>query len=204
MTPDRRPPGPRRGARALLALAAAGTLALLTAAPVAAHVLIETVEPRGDGSARLTFTFDHGCDGEPTDGLRVTLPAGVEALGAGQPSGWTSEVTDDAVAWAGEPVPDGERAAFTLDVRVTGSPVRRSSSRRCRTARPGPRTRGRTPTRREPARHPRSSRRRRRSPRARRGGRVPDTDRSARRGGRARGGRRRRRGRGVVPPSRAG
>uniref|UniRef100_UPI0005BBAF6F DUF1775 domain-containing protein n=1 Tax=Cellulosimicrobium cellulans TaxID=1710 RepID=UPI0005BBAF6F len=122
MTPDRRPPGPHRGARALLALAAAGALALLTAAPATAHVLIETVEPRGDGTSRLTFTFDHGCDGEPTDALRVTLPAGVEALEAGQPAGWTAEVTEDAVAWAGEPVPDGERAAFTLDVRVTGEP----------------------------------------------------------------------------------
>ncbi|WP_163186590.1 DUF1775 domain-containing protein [Cellulosimicrobium sp. SL-1] len=122
MTPDRRPPGPHRGARALLALAAAGALALLTVAPAAAHVLIETVEPRGDGTSRLTFTFDHGCDGEPTDALRVTLPAGVEALDAGQPAGWIAEVTDDAVAWAGAPVPDGERAAFTLDVRVTGEP----------------------------------------------------------------------------------
>ncbi|OLT52615.1 DUF1775 domain-containing protein [Cellulosimicrobium sp. CUA-896] len=41
-------------------------------------------------------------------------------LAAGQPDGWTSEVSDDAVRWEGEPVPDGERAAFTVDVRVTG------------------------------------------------------------------------------------
>ena len=110
----------RRGSRVLTAVAAAGALAVLTAGPAAAHVLIETVEPHGDGTSTLTFTFDHGCDGEPTDALRVTLPEGVEALAAGQPDGWTSDVTDDAVAWSGEPVPDGERAAFTLDVRVTG------------------------------------------------------------------------------------
>ncbi len=117
--PQRSRPG-RRGSRVVLAAVGAGTLAVLTAGPAGAHVLIETVEPHGDGTSTLTFTFDHGCDGEPTDALRVTLPEGVEALAAGQPDGWTSEVTDDAVAWSGEPVPDGERAAYTLDVRVTG------------------------------------------------------------------------------------
>ena len=110
----------RRGSRVLTAVAAAGALAVLTAGPAAAHVLIETVEPHGDGTSTLTFTFDHGCDGEPTDALRVTLPEGVEALAAGQPDGRTSDGCADAVAWTGEPVPDGERAAFTLDVRVTG------------------------------------------------------------------------------------
>ncbi|MBN0038904.1 DUF1775 domain-containing protein [Cellulosimicrobium cellulans] len=120
MTGRRRTRPGGRGSRVAVALAAAGALAVLTAGPAAAHVLIETVEPHGDGTSTLTFTFDHGCDGEPTDALRVTLPEGVEALGAGQPDGWTSDVGADAVAWTGEPVPDGERAAFTLDVRVTG------------------------------------------------------------------------------------
>ena len=107
-------------ARPLVVLAlAAGALAA-TAGPAAAHVLIETVEPRGDGTTTITFTFDHGCDGEPTSALRVTMPDGVEALGAGQPDGWEAELDPGAVSWAGEPVPDGERAAFTLDVRVTG------------------------------------------------------------------------------------
>ena len=109
-----------RASRLVAVAVTTGALAVLAVGPAAAHVLIETVEPHGDGTSTLTFTFDHGCDGEPTDALRVTLPEGVEALAAGQPDGWTSDVTDDAVAWSGEPVPDGERAAFTLDVRVTG------------------------------------------------------------------------------------
>ncbi|MCB7135610.1 DUF1775 domain-containing protein [Cellulosimicrobium marinum] len=106
--------------RALAVGVLAGGAVLATVAPAAAHVLIETVEPLGDGTARITFTFDHGCDGEPTDALRVTMPAGVEALAADQPDDWTSELTPDAVAWEGEPVPDGDRAAFTVDVRATG------------------------------------------------------------------------------------
>ncbi|WP_454042023.1 DUF1775 domain-containing protein [Cellulosimicrobium sp. Marseille-Q8652] len=111
---------PLRRATAALVLAAAGVVA--ASSPAAAHVLLETVEPLGDGTARITFTFDHGCDGEPTDALRVTMPEGVELLAADQPDGWTSEVGVDGVAWSGEeaPVPDGERAAFTVDVRVTG------------------------------------------------------------------------------------
>jgi periplasmic copper chaperone A len=118
---SRRTGRPRRAARATLGalgLAAAGVV--LAAGPAAAHVVVETVEPRGDGTTTLTLTFDHGCDGEPTDALSVTMPDGVEALAAGQPEGWTSRVSDDAVSWEGDPVPDGERAAFTVDVRVTG------------------------------------------------------------------------------------
>ncbi|WP_435737978.1 DUF1775 domain-containing protein [Cellulosimicrobium sp. PMB13] len=104
----------------VLALAAVGVG--VAAGPAGAHVLIETVEPHGDGISTITFTFDHGCDGEPTDTLRVTMPEGVELLAATQPDGWTSAVGGDGVTWSGEeaPVPDGERAAFTVDVRVTG------------------------------------------------------------------------------------
>jgi uncharacterized protein YcnI len=96
-------------------------MCLVPAAPAAAHVLIETVEPNGDGTATLTFTFDHGCEGEPTDTLKVTMPDGVEALAAGQPEGWTAELEPGSVRWAGKAVPDGDRAEFTLDVRVTGT-----------------------------------------------------------------------------------
>ncbi|MBE1875660.1 DUF1775 domain-containing protein [Myceligenerans pegani] len=112
---------PRVGARGLLSVLAAGVLCLLPAAPAAAHVLIETVEPNGDGTTTLTFTFDHGCEGEPTHMLHVTMPDGVEALAADQPGGWTADVGPGYVHWQGDPVPDGDRAEFTLDVRVTGT-----------------------------------------------------------------------------------
>lgn len=107
--------------RRLAVAAAVLLLCLVPAAPAAAHVLIETVEPNGDGTSTLTFTFDHGCDGEPTDALEVTMPDGVEAVAAGQPDGWTAEVAPESVRWTGEPVADGDRAEFTLDVRVTGT-----------------------------------------------------------------------------------
>ncbi|MBD8079618.1 DUF1775 domain-containing protein [Cellulosimicrobium arenosum] len=116
-----REPSPRRRApRIVLGGLAAAALVLLPAVPAAAHVTVGSVEPNGDGTSRITFTFDHGCDGEATDAVRVTMPAGVEALAAGQPDGWTADVSADAVSWEGEPVPDGERAELTLDVRAEG------------------------------------------------------------------------------------
>ncbi|MDR7381085.1 DUF1775 domain-containing protein [Promicromonospora iranensis] len=107
--------------RRLATGAAVVLLCLVPAAPAAAHVLIETVEPNGDGTATLTLTFDHGCEGDPTDTLEVSMPDGVEALAAGQPDGWTAELEPGSVLWAGKAVPDGDRAEFTLDVRVTGT-----------------------------------------------------------------------------------
>jgi periplasmic copper chaperone A len=112
---------PSTAGRRLVVTVAVGLLCLVPAAPAAAHVLIETVEPNGDGTATLTFTFDHGCEGEPTDTMDVTMPDGVEALAADQPDGWTADVEPGSVRWEGEPVPDGDRAEFTLDVRVTGT-----------------------------------------------------------------------------------
>ncbi|MBD5785704.1 DUF1775 domain-containing protein [Cellulosimicrobium terreum] len=111
---------PDRVRRAVGAALAAAALVVLPALPASAHVLIETVEPNGDGTATITFTFDHGCDGEPTDALRVAMPDGVEAVGATQPDGWTSVVQPRSVSWQGEPVPDGDRIAFELEVRVEG------------------------------------------------------------------------------------
>lgn len=103
------------------AVLAMPALLLVPAAPAAAHVIIESVEPRGDGTSRLTFTFDHGCEGgAPTDELRVSVPDGVDVLVAESPEGWSNESTADTVHWRGEPVPDGVRAEFILDVQVTG------------------------------------------------------------------------------------
>lgn len=118
--PHRRGRATRAGGTALAVLTLATVAVAAAAGPAAAHVVVETVEPRGDGTATLTLTFDHGCDGEATYALAVAMPDGVEVLAAGQPEGWTSEVAGDAVRWEGDPVPDGERAAFTVDVRVTG------------------------------------------------------------------------------------
>lgn len=111
----------RRGAgRAGVVVLAAGLGVLVGAGPAAAHVLVESVQPRGDGTSTVTFVFNHGCDGEPTEALAVTLPDGVEVVAVGQPEGWSSHVSDRTLHWHGDPVPDGQRAELTIDVRLTG------------------------------------------------------------------------------------
>ncbi|GIG39287.1 DUF1775 domain-containing protein [Cellulomonas phragmiteti] len=111
----------RHGRRAALVALVATAGVLAGASGAAAHVLIESVQPHGDGTSTVTLVFDHGCDGAPTRALTVTLPDGVEALAADQPPGWSADLTARTVGWHGTPVPDGQRAEYTLDVRVTGT-----------------------------------------------------------------------------------
>ena len=63
-----------RRARAAAALGLAALLTVAGTQGAAAHVLLETATPNGDGTTTLTFSFEHGCDGAPTTGLDVTLP----------------------------------------------------------------------------------------------------------------------------------
>jgi len=111
---------PRRG-RAAAALGLAALLTVTGVQGAAAHVLLETATPNGDGTTTLTFSFEHGCDGAPTTGLDVTLPAGVEAVSTAQPEGWAAEQEPGVVRWAGTPVADGTAARFELVARVTGT-----------------------------------------------------------------------------------
>jgi periplasmic copper chaperone A len=115
MNPARRTP--RRAALAV----AVTVLVLLPAAPAAAHVSVDRVEPGDDGTSAVTFVFDHGCDGAPTDAVQVSMPDGVEALAAVAPDGWTVDVTADQVRWEGEPIEDGEVTELTVDVQMVGT-----------------------------------------------------------------------------------
>lgn len=113
---------PRRlPARVGLAALATAIGVLTAAAPATAHVLIESVDPHPDGTSTVTFTFEHGCDGEPTRALTVTVPDGVDPLTTAQPEGWSAAIHSRQVHWHGDPVPDGQHATFTLDIRVTGT-----------------------------------------------------------------------------------
>lgn len=106
------------------AAAAIGLAALLTVTGVqgaAAHVLLETATPNGDGTTTLTFSFEHGCDGAPTTGLDVTLPAGVEVVSTAQPEGWAAEQEPGVVRWEGTPVADGTAARFEIVASITGT-----------------------------------------------------------------------------------
>ncbi|WP_428964840.1 DUF1775 domain-containing protein [Micromonospora fluostatini] len=91
-----------RWSRALAAAALATVASLaLTATPAAAHVELTTAQPNGDGTATLTFSFDHSCDGSPTTELVVAVPDGVTATGTVTPDGWSGAVAGDRVTFTG-------------------------------------------------------------------------------------------------------
>ncbi|MER7165679.1 DUF1775 domain-containing protein [Micromonospora sp. NPDC000207] len=101
--------------------AAAGVLACLVvgAGPAAAHVEVTGAQPNGDGSATLTFAFDHSCDGSPTTELVVALPEGVTATDTVAPSGWSGSVTGNRVTFVG---PGLETAEVGVTARLVGRP----------------------------------------------------------------------------------
>lgn len=105
--------------RTVAALGVAVGWLLLLAAPAQAHVLLDSVTPRGDGTVDLVFTFDHGCSKqEPTDELTMQIPDHTAVLSATEPQGWTHRIEDGTIHWTGPGIPDGRRAAFGVTARV--------------------------------------------------------------------------------------
>jgi uncharacterized protein YcnI len=71
----------------LRALAALTTLAAASLA--SAHVVLEEPVALAGSSYRATFRIGHGCDGNPTTGIRVYVPAGVQGAKPMPKAGWT-------------------------------------------------------------------------------------------------------------------
>lgn len=101
---------------ALFALAL-GALAM----PASAHVNAGA-EATDEGLVRIALSFSHGCEGEPTVGLRARIPEGATEVTAEDVEGWTSEVTDTQVAWTGGSIPDHQEAEFAFTARLTQAP----------------------------------------------------------------------------------
>ncbi len=70
--------------RAALAAAFAG----LSAAPVSAHVTLETRQAAVGGYYKAVLAVPHGCAGSPTVKLRVRIPEGVIAVKPQPKAGW--------------------------------------------------------------------------------------------------------------------
>lgn len=69
----------------------------------------------------VTFSFTHGCDGSPTEALRIQLPDGTTEVASQNPSGWTSEVTSGELRWTGGPAIDGTETSFTAAMKLTST-----------------------------------------------------------------------------------
>lgn len=91
------------------------------AKPAFAHVEIGPSSVDPSGAASVTFTFDHGCSGQPTTSLRVQIPGGVSDVVPGPVAGWQTAVTPTEFSWTGGSIPDHEEANFTATMQVSGA-----------------------------------------------------------------------------------
>ncbi len=71
----------------LLALAVLGA-----AGGAQAHVIIQPKTAPPGAQQMLRFVVGHGCDGQPTTGLRVDFPAGVDQIRPRPKAGWSLAV----------------------------------------------------------------------------------------------------------------
>ena len=91
----------------------------------AAWAHVEVSPSRVPAGATQAFTVEVPTEKEvPTIEVRLELPEGFEAVGAGAPAGWRAEVRGNALVWSGGeiPVANSERFAFEATVpREAGS-----------------------------------------------------------------------------------
>jgi uncharacterized protein YcnI len=134
-----RPPRPIRTRRLT---AAAGILlstvaVLALTAPAGAHVQSSEEPVAAGGRTPVTFSFDHGCNGQPTTYLRVQIPPGVTDVVPEDQPGWTSTVSGDELRWDGGSIPDGQTASFVAVMTIDqpeGTVVRFPTIQGCPTA----------------------------------------------------------------------
>jgi uncharacterized protein YcnI len=109
----------------------------LSAAPAAAHVLLENKEAAVGSQIKAVFIVPHGCSNTDTLKLRVKIPEGVIAVEPESKEGWTVATTKGKYAadydyqggkvsegvqevdWSGGRVPAKTRDTFTVDLVLT-------------------------------------------------------------------------------------
>lgn len=106
---------PRLHRGLILALLAGPALVL----PAAAHVTAGVTEARAGERIDIALTIEHGCAGQPTDTLRVAIPAGLEQIEPEPKTGWQVSASDSEIAWTGGSVPDHHHEKFALSAVVS-------------------------------------------------------------------------------------
>ncbi|GIJ80940.1 Uncharacterized protein YcnI [Micromonospora phaseoli] len=115
----------------VVAAATVITYLALGTAPAAAHVEVAGAQPNGDGTATLTFGFDHSCDDSPTTEMVVTLPTGVTATATVTPGGWSAGVAGDRVTFTGAGLETGELGVTVRIVARPGDTLHFPALQRC-------------------------------------------------------------------------
>lgn len=87
---------------------------LAGAAPASAHIDPDPAEAPAGSEQRIGFTVEHGCDTSPTIQLDMRIPEGVTDVRPEPPAGWTGDIVDDVVTFAGGPLPADVEGTFTI------------------------------------------------------------------------------------------
>lgn len=106
--------------RLLLLLASTAAAVMVTATAADAHTTARA-EAGPAGATVVTWSFSHGCEGRPTIGLRVRIPAGARNVTAADAPGWTANVSPTEIHWTGGSIPDGTTARFTASMVLAES-----------------------------------------------------------------------------------
>ena len=107
--------------RFLIASAASLTALVALAGPAAAHAEANATAEAA-GRTGVTVSLTHGCDGNPTTGLRVSLPAGATAVKGIDSDGWISSVTTSEISWIGGSLPATKAGGFAFSLVITQPP----------------------------------------------------------------------------------
>ncbi len=95
-------------------IAAASTIALAGSASAHMGVDLRGATQTAGKSSVIFLRPGHGCDGDATNAIVVTIPSGVTGAKAQQKAGWTTSATSDTVTWSGGALPDDEFDDFGL------------------------------------------------------------------------------------------
>jgi len=102
--------------RCTVAASLAGLAGMTFAGSASAHMGIDlrgAAQTAGKSSV-IFFRPGHGCAGDATNALTITIPTGVTGVKAQQKPGWTVKTTADTVTWTGGALPDDQFDDFGL------------------------------------------------------------------------------------------
>jgi uncharacterized protein YcnI len=122
-------------------LLVAGVLSLAAIGSALAHATLETTEAPADSTYKGVIRIGHGCEGKPTQAVRVRIPEGVIVAKPMPKAGWQLATVKGAyaksydyygtpvsegvteIAWTGGDLPDDWYDEFVFRARLTGFPV---------------------------------------------------------------------------------
>jgi uncharacterized protein YcnI len=87
---------------------------LAGAAPALAHIDPDPAEAPAGSEQRIGFTVEHGCDTSPTIQIDMRIPEGATEVRPEPPAGWTGDIVDDVVTFAGGPLAADVEGTFTI------------------------------------------------------------------------------------------